>query len=46
MAHLATWVKGVGRCGTGAMRIYGDDPLEVYRSFAGITYIARVPEGR
>jgi D-amino peptidase len=46
MANQATWVKGVARCGTRAVRIYGDDPLEVYRSLVGITYITRVPEGR
>jgi D-amino peptidase len=46
MAHVATWVKGVERCGTRAVRIEGDDPLEVYRSFVGLTYITRVAEGR
>ena len=28
------------------VRIMGEDPLEVYRSFVGITYITRVSEGR
>jgi len=46
MAHVATWVKGVERSGTRSVRIEGDDPLEVYRSFVGLTYITRVAEGR
>jgi D-amino peptidase len=46
MAHLASWVKGVERTGTRSVRVTGDDPLEVFRSFVGITYITRVSEGR
>jgi D-amino peptidase len=46
MAHVATWVKGVTRSGTRSVRIERDDPLEVYQSFVGITYITRVSEGR
>jgi hypothetical protein len=46
MAHLASWVKGVTQSGTRSVRIEGDDPLEVYQSFVGITYITRVSEGR
>jgi D-amino peptidase len=46
MADIATWVKGVDRSGIRSVRIAGDDPLEVYRSFVGITYITRVAEGR
>jgi D-amino peptidase len=46
MAHVATWVKGVERSGSRSVRIEGDDPLEVYRSFVGLTYITRVAEGR
>jgi D-aminopeptidase len=46
MAQVASWVKGVERTGTRSVRIAGDDPLEVYRSFVGITYITRVSEGR
>ncbi len=46
MAHVASWVKGVERSGTRSVRIMGDDPLEIYRSFVGITYITRVSEGR
>jgi D-amino peptidase len=46
MAHVATWVKGVERSGTRSVRIHGEDPLEVYRSFVGLTYITRVSEGR
>ncbi len=45
MAHVASWVKGVEQAGTATVRISGDDPLEVYRSFVGITYITRVSEG-
>jgi D-amino peptidase len=46
MASVASWVKGVERTGTRTVRIEGDDPLAVYRSFVGITYITRVAEGR
>jgi len=46
MAKIASWVKGVERTGTRTVRIEGDDPLAVYRSFVGITYITRVAEGR
>ena len=46
MASVASWVKGVERSGTRSVRIMGDDPLEVYRSFVGLTYITRVSEGR
>jgi D-amino peptidase len=46
MAGVANWVKGVERTGTRTVRIEGDDPLAVYRSFVGITYITRVAEGR
>jgi len=46
MAGVASWVKGVERTGTRTVRIESDDPLAVYRSFVGITYITRVAEGR
>jgi D-aminopeptidase len=46
MAEAAGWVKGAERTGTRTARIEGDDPLAVYRSFVGITYITRVTEGR
>ena len=46
MAAVASWVKGAELSGTRSVRIEGDDPLEVYRSFVGITYITRVSEGR
>jgi D-amino peptidase len=46
MADVACWVKGVERHGTRSVRIEGDDPLQVYRSFVGLTYITRVAEGR
>ena len=46
MAHVASWVKGAELTGTRTVRIRGDDPLAVYQSFVGITYITRVSEGR
>jgi D-amino peptidase len=46
MAQVAGWVKGVERTGTRTVRAEGDDPLAVYRSFVGVTYITRVAEGR
>lgn len=46
MAGVASWVKGVERAGPRTVRIEGDDPLAVYRSFVGVTYITRVAEGR
>jgi hypothetical protein len=35
-----------GRSGRRTVRIEGDDPFEVYRSFVGITYVTRVSEER
>jgi D-amino peptidase len=46
MAEVAGWVKGAQRTGTRTVRIEGDDPLAVFRSFVGVTYITRVAEGR
>jgi len=46
MAHVAGWVKGVERTGTRTVRMDGEDPLAVFRSFVGVTYITRVAEGR
>ena len=46
MAEVASWVKGVDRTGIREVRIEGDDPVAVFRSFVGITYITRVAEGR
>ncbi len=46
MAHVAGWVKGVERTGTRTVRIQGGDPLEIFRSFVGVTYITRMSEGR
>ena len=46
MAHLASWVKGVERTGIRSVRVQGDDPVGIFRSFVGITYITRVAEGR
>jgi D-amino peptidase len=46
MAQVASWVKGVERTGTRTVRVESEDPLAVFRSFVGITYITRVAEGR
>jgi D-amino peptidase len=46
MAQVASWVRGVERTGTRTVRMEGDDPLAVFRSFVGVTYITRVAEGR
>jgi D-amino peptidase len=46
MAQVASWVKGVERTRTRSVRIEGDDPLKIYRSFVALTYITRVSEGR
>jgi D-amino peptidase len=46
MAEVASWVRGVERTGVRAVSIRGEDPLEVFRSFVGLTYITRVSEGR
>jgi D-amino peptidase len=46
MAEVASWVRGVERTGIRTVSIRGEDPLEVFRSFVGMTYITRVSEGR
>lgn len=46
MAEVASWVKGAERTGTRTVRAESDDPLAVFRSFVGISYITRVAEGR
>jgi D-amino peptidase len=46
MAEVASWVRGVERSGVRTVRISGDDPLAVFRSFVAVTYITRVSEGR
>ena len=46
MAEVASWVKGASRVATRTVRIAGDDPLAVFRSFVAVTYITRVAEGR
>jgi D-amino peptidase len=46
MAEVASWVRGVERTGVRTVRITGGDPLAMFRSFVGITYITRVAEGR
>ena len=46
MAEVASWVRGVERSGVRAVSISGEDPLAVFRSFVGVTYITRVSEGR
>jgi D-amino peptidase len=46
MAEVASWVRGVERVGTRAVRISGEDPLAMFRSFVALTYITRVSQGR
>jgi D-amino peptidase len=46
MAEVASWVRGVERTGVRAVSISGEDPLAIFRSFVGLTYITRVSEGR
>jgi D-amino peptidase len=46
MAEVASWVKGAERTGVRTVSISGADPLEMFRSFVGLTYITRVAEGR
>ncbi len=45
-AEVASWVRGVERTGVRAVRIRGEDPMAVFRSFVALTYITRVSEGR
>jgi len=46
MAEVASWVRGVERSGVRTVSISSEDPLAVFRSFVGVTYITRVSEGR
>jgi D-amino peptidase len=46
MAEVASWVRGAERTGVRTVSITGEDPLVVFRSFVGVTYITRVAEGR
>jgi D-amino peptidase len=46
MAEMAAWIRGVERSGLRTVLIEGDDPLRLYRSFVGVTYLTRVAEGR
>ena len=46
MAEVAGWVQGVERTGVRAVSIRGEDPLAMFWSFVGITYITRVAGGR
>jgi D-amino peptidase len=46
MAEVASWVRGVERTGVRTVSIRGEDPLAMFRSFVGVTYITRVSEGR
>jgi len=46
MAEVASWVRGAERTGVRTVRISGDDPLAMFRSFVALTYITRVAEGR
>jgi len=46
MAEVASWVRGVERTGVRTVSIGGEDPMAVFRSFVGLTYITRQSEGR
>jgi D-amino peptidase len=46
MAEVASWVRGADRAGLRAVRIQGEDPMAMFRSFVAVTYITRVAEGR
>jgi D-amino peptidase len=46
MAEVASWVRGVERTGVRTVSIRGEDPLAMFRSFVGLTYITRVSGGR
>jgi D-amino peptidase len=46
MAQMATWIRGVERTDLRTVRIEGDDPLALFRSFVGVVYLTRVAEGR
>jgi D-amino peptidase len=46
MAEVASWVRGIERTGVRTVSIRGEDPLAMFRSFVGLTYITRVSEGR
>jgi len=46
MAEVASWVRGVERTGVRTVSIRAEDPLAIFRSFVGMTYITRVSEGR
>ena len=46
MAEVASWVRGAERTGVRTVSISGEDPLAIFRSFVGVTYITRVSEGR
>jgi D-amino peptidase len=46
MAEVASWVRGAERTDVRTVRITGEDPLAIFRSFVALTYITRVSEGR
>ncbi|MFG2656973.1 M55 family metallopeptidase [Streptomyces sp. NPDC048425] len=46
MAEVATWARGVERCGERTVRIAGDDLLGVFTSFVAVNYITRQAGGR
>jgi D-amino peptidase len=46
MAQMATWIRGVERTDLRTVRIEGDDPPALFRSFVGVVYFTRVAEGR
>jgi len=46
MADVATWARNVQRTGDRAVRIAGENLLEVFQSFVAVTYITRQAGGR
>jgi D-amino peptidase len=46
MAEVATWARGVERCGERTVRIAGEDLLGVFTSFVAVNYITRQAGGR
>ncbi len=45
-AEIATWIKGVERVALRTAEIVGDDPLAMFRSFVGVSYLTRQVAGR
>lgn len=41
MAEMATWIRGVERCGPRAVALAGSDPMELYRRFVACVALTR-----